>query len=70
MAGNIKECAWNETGNQRYILGGAWNEPTYLFATEDAALPFSRSATFRVSLREIQLSSNGAAYSADQHAHP
>jgi cephalosporin-C deacetylase-like acetyl esterase len=45
MAGNVKEWAWNETGSRRYILGGAWNEARYSFATEDAQLPLSRSAT-------------------------
>lgn len=46
MAGNVKEWTWNEAGARHYILGGAWNEPSYMFATEDAQLPFSRSATF------------------------
>jgi dienelactone hydrolase len=45
MAGNVKEWTWNESGSKRYILGGAWNEPRYMFATEDARLPFDRSAT-------------------------
>src|SRR5262249_381584 len=45
MAGNAKEWTWNATGGKRYILGGAWNEPSYVFATQDAQLPFSRSAT-------------------------
>ncbi|HEY6946744.1 MAG TPA: SUMF1/EgtB/PvdO family nonheme iron enzyme [Candidatus Acidoferrum sp.] len=45
MAGNVKEWAWNETGTKHYVLGGAWNEPSYMFATEDAELPFSRPAT-------------------------
>ena len=44
MAGNIKEWTWNETGSKRYILGGAWNESKYMFATEDARPPFDRSA--------------------------
>jgi cephalosporin-C deacetylase-like acetyl esterase len=46
MAGNVKEWTWNETGGKRYILGGAWNEPSYMFASEDAQSPFLRSATF------------------------
>jgi len=45
MAGNVKEWTWNESGSKRYILGGAWNEPRYMFATEDARLPLDRSAT-------------------------
>lgn len=45
MAGNVKEWAWNASGTKRYILGGAWNEPSYMFAIENAQLPFARSAT-------------------------
>lgn len=45
MAGNVKEWTWNETGGKRYILGGAWNEPSYTFATQEAQPPFSRTAT-------------------------
>jgi len=45
MAGNVKEWTWNESGSKRYILGGGWNEPRYMFATEDARRPFDRSAT-------------------------
>jgi formylglycine-generating enzyme required for sulfatase activity/pimeloyl-ACP methyl ester carboxylesterase len=46
MAGNVKEWTWNQTGVKRYILGGAWSEPSYTFATQDAQPPFTRSATF------------------------
>src|ERR1700693_5328941 len=42
MAGNVKECCWNATGNRRYILGGAWNEPAYTFSEPDALSPFDR----------------------------
>jgi eukaryotic-like serine/threonine-protein kinase len=45
MAGNVKEWCWNETGGNRYLLGGAWNEPSYLFLDLDARPPFDRSAT-------------------------
>ena len=44
MAGNVKEWCWNEIGGQRYIRGGAWNEPEYMFADLDARLPWDRSA--------------------------
>ncbi len=31
-AGNVKEWGWNKaTGDKRYALGGAWNEPSYMF---------------------------------------
>ena len=44
MAGNAKEWIVNEAKNgQRYILGGAWNEPTYQFNDPDARLPFDRT---------------------------
>jgi len=46
MAGNAKEWCWNATGNKRFILGGAWNEPPYMFADQDAQSPFDRSPTY------------------------
>lgn len=45
MAGNVKEWAWNASGDQRYILGGAWTEPTYLFRHPVAAHPWGRDRT-------------------------
>ena len=45
MAGNVKEWCWNEAGEKRYILGGAWNDPEYLFPEPEARSPFDRSAT-------------------------
>ena len=47
MAGNVKEWCWNAAGpGKRYILGGAWNEPVYMFVDADARSPFDREATF------------------------
>jgi hypothetical protein len=47
MAGNVKEWCLNEAGSgKRYILGGAWDEPVYLFNDADARPPFDRSANF------------------------
>jgi len=47
MAGNVKEWCWNEArGGRRYLLGGAWDEPPYMFRDEDAQPPFERRATF------------------------
>ena len=43
MAGNIKEWCWNQTGNSRYAMGGAWNEATHMFSQADARPPFDRS---------------------------
>ncbi|HUI58446.1 MAG TPA: protein kinase [Bryobacteraceae bacterium] len=44
MAGNVKEWCWNATGVQRYIRGGAWNEPVYMFSDLDVRQPWDRSA--------------------------
>jgi eukaryotic-like serine/threonine-protein kinase len=47
MAGNVKEWVLNETDSgKRYILGGAWNEPSYVFNDPDARSPFDRSSNF------------------------
>ncbi len=45
MAGNVKEWCWNEVGTKRYILGGAWSEPNYMFTDRDARPPFDRAPT-------------------------
>ena len=50
MAGNVKEWCWNEIGGRRYILGGGWNEPNYLFGNGDTRAPFDRSANNGVRL--------------------
>ena len=42
MAGNVKEWVLNSTGSKRYIMGGAWNEPVYMFTTWDVQAPFTR----------------------------
>jgi serine/threonine protein kinase len=45
MAGNAKEWIWNQAGpGKRYLLGGAWDEPNYLFTEPDAQSPFVRAA--------------------------
>ncbi len=47
MAGNVKEWVWNEAGRgQRYLAGGAWNDPEYLFSELERRPPFQREATF------------------------
>lgn len=42
MAGNAKEWTWNEWRGRRYILGGAWDEPMYMFMDPDAQPPLDR----------------------------
>jgi serine/threonine protein kinase/dienelactone hydrolase len=47
MAGNVKEWCLNatdEAGALRYILGGSWSEPTYMFTYRDAQSPWHRLA--------------------------
>jgi eukaryotic-like serine/threonine-protein kinase len=46
MAGNVKEWCWNATGDgKRYVLGGAWNDPAYMFRHLHARPPSERLAT-------------------------
>jgi predicted esterase len=45
MAGNVKEWVWNEVEGQRYILGGAWNEPVYMAIDDDVRPPLDRAET-------------------------
>lgn len=47
MAGNVKEwCSNGASSGRRYIMGGAWDDPTYMFNDADARSPFERSPTF------------------------
>lgn len=45
MAGNVREWCLNASGDARYILGGAWGDPSYMFMHINAISPFDRSAT-------------------------
>ena len=49
MAGNVKEWVSNPaTGGLRYIAGGAWDEPPYMFSEADARSPLERAANFGI----------------------
>jgi dienelactone hydrolase len=50
MAGNVKEWTSNASTGGRMILGGAWNEPTYMFNERDAQRPMQRLPTYGVRL--------------------
>ena len=50
MAGNVKEWCSTDVGGQRGLLGGAWDEPRYLFALYDARAPFERAPQFGLRL--------------------
>ena len=45
MAGNAREWCLNAVGDERYILGGGWNDPAYAFNDAYAQSPFDRSVT-------------------------
>jgi len=53
MAGNAKEWCWNANGDARYLLGGAWNEPAYMFNMVDARSPLAREASFGFRLVKV-----------------
>ena len=45
MAGNAKEWIWTEAEpGKRYVLGGAWDEPNYMFIDPDAQSAFLRAS--------------------------
>jgi dienelactone hydrolase len=44
MAGNVREWVSNPSGESRFILGGAWDDPTYLFSQHYAESPWNRSS--------------------------
>ena len=46
MAGNVKEWLWNSVDDRRAILGGGWNEPSYMFDDADAQDPFTRGVAY------------------------
>lgn len=45
MAGNVREWCINAKGDQRYILGGGWNDPDHLAGSTYSQPSFDRSPT-------------------------
>jgi hypothetical protein len=45
MAGNVSEWCWNLSGNRRWVRGGAWIDPDYMYEAPEAASPFARGST-------------------------
>jgi len=46
MAGNVREWVLNESATGRYVLGGAWSDPTYAFNFDaDSNDPWARLET-------------------------
>src|SRR5439155_8318066 len=64
MSGNVKEWVWNELEGQRYILGGAWNEPVYMAIEDDIRPPFDRAETNGFRCAKESTPSAAAAYAA------
>jgi predicted esterase len=62
MAGNVKEWVWNEFEGQRYILGGAWNEPVYMATYDDARPSLDRAETHGFRCVRESAPSEAAAY--------
>jgi formylglycine-generating enzyme required for sulfatase activity/dienelactone hydrolase/predicted Ser/Thr protein kinase len=46
MAGNVKEWSATASGDRRFIPGGGWNEPSYMFTDLDAQAPIDRLPTY------------------------
>ena len=46
MAGNVKEWTWNQSGDRRFILGGGFGEPVYMFVDGDAQSPLKRAPNY------------------------
>ncbi len=63
MVGNVREWVENATGDERFILGGAWNSPTYLADDPEALPAFDRSPAngFRCVQNTAPVSSAAAA---------
>jgi eukaryotic-like serine/threonine-protein kinase len=46
MAGNVREWTWNAaSAGRRWILGGAWSDPSYMFSVPNSLPPDDRSPT-------------------------
>jgi dienelactone hydrolase len=43
MAGNVREWCWNKTQDGRLILGGAWNDVSYMYGNLSQLSSFDRS---------------------------
>jgi DNA-binding SARP family transcriptional activator len=55
MAGNVKEWMHNEASpGRRFLMGGGWNEPFYMFTEYDAQAPGSRELSFGVRCARFQ----------------
>ncbi len=44
MAGNVSEWCFNQTGHERYLVGGSWLDPPYVFHDPLARDPLTRES--------------------------
>ncbi len=42
MGGNVREWAWNKSGDMRFQLGGGWDDPKYTFNEPNSRSAFNR----------------------------
>jgi hypothetical protein len=42
-AGNVREWTWNRSNDNRFLLGGGWSDPEYMFTDANAQSPFDRN---------------------------
>jgi len=71
MAGNAKEWCWNGSEAGRYILGGAWDESTYMFNAVDAQPPWAREPNYGFRLvKELDDATAPAARAAVPYPRP
>jgi pimeloyl-ACP methyl ester carboxylesterase len=58
MGGNVREWCLNPIGDERFILGGGWNDAPYQFTDAYSQPPFDRSATNGIRLVRYLSDSN------------
>jgi len=71
MAGNVKEWCWNEGHDgKRFILGGGFGEPSYMFLQADARLPWDRGPNFGFRCVKLDSPPSAAAAARIEATHP
>jgi dienelactone hydrolase len=53
MAGNVREWVYNASGDERFILGGGWEDPPYMFTVANSAPPLDRSPSNGIRIAEF-----------------
>jgi dienelactone hydrolase len=53
MAGNVREWVHNGSGEERFILGGGWEDSPYVFTVANSAPPFDRSPSNGIRLADF-----------------